>query len=73
MWKNVKLGYYLTPSFLLTAEDMEDEPFKAGKSGDAYEDLDHIHTFNLPENIELLAQFREVLDNKTAEDIYNPR
>ena len=52
---------------------MEDEPFKAGKTGDAYEDLDHIHTFNLPKNIELLAQFREVLDNKTAEDIYNPR
>ncbi len=52
---------------------MEDEPFKEGKTGDAYEDLDHIHTFNLPANIQLLSQFREVLDNKTAEDIYNPR
>ncbi len=52
---------------------MEDEPLKAGKSGDAYDDLDHIHTFNLPKNVELLAEFRQVLDNKTAEDVYNPR
>ncbi len=52
---------------------MEDEPFKAGKSGDSYDDLDHKHTFNLPKNIELLAQFRQVLDNKTAEDVYNSR
>jgi hypothetical protein len=55
------------------AESMEDEPFKAGKSGDSYDDLDHKHTFNLPKNIELLAEFRQVLDNKTAEDVYNPR
>jgi hypothetical protein len=52
---------------------MEDEPFKAGQSGDAYDDLEHVHTFNSPKNIDLLREFREVLDNKTEEDIYNPR
>jgi hypothetical protein len=35
--------------------------------------LDHVHTFNHPKNLELLAEFRQVLDNKTAEDTYNPR
>jgi len=55
------------------SDSMEDEPFKAGQSGDAYDDLDHVHTFNSPKNIDLLREFREVLDNKTEEDIYNPR
>ena len=52
---------------------MEDEPVKEGKTGDAYDDFDHVHTFNLPKNVELLAELRQVLDNKTAEDPYNPR
>ena len=52
---------------------MEDEPLKAGKSGDTYDDLDHVHTFNLAKNVELLAEFRKVLHNKTEQDIYNPR
>jgi len=52
---------------------MEDEPLKAGKSGDGYDDLEHVHTFNHPKNIELLREFRQILDNKTEEDIYNPR
>ena len=55
------------------AEGFENEPFKVGKSGSHYDDLDHVHTYNLPQNTELLAEFRKVLDNKTAEDIYNPR
>jgi alpha-glucosidase len=55
------------------SESMEDEPLKTGKTGDGYDDLDHIHTFNLAKNIELLAEFRQVLDNKTEEDPYNPR
>ena len=59
--------------FLLLADDMEDELFKAGKSGPDYDDLAHEKTFNLPKNVELLREFRQVLDNKTEEDVYNPR
>ena len=59
--------------FSPTAESLEDEPVKPGKSGNGYHDLDHIHTVNLPQNIELLGEFRKVLDDKTAEDAYNPR
>jgi hypothetical protein len=52
---------------------LEDEPVKPGKSGHEYHDLEHILTRKLPQNIELLAQFRKVLDDKTAEDVDNPR
>jgi hypothetical protein len=52
---------------------MEDELFKAGKSGPDYDDLAHEKTFNLPKNVDLLREFRQVLDNKTEEDIYSPR
>ncbi len=31
------------------------------------------YTYNHPKNLELLREFRQVLDNKTAEDEYNPR
>lgn len=50
-----------------------DETLKPGMSGDKYEDYDHSLTTNQPETIQLLKQFRDILDNKTAEDIYNPR
>lgn len=55
------------------AENFEDEDLKPGATGDAYEDYNHNRTMNHPETIKLLKQFREVLDSKTAEDIYNPR
>jgi len=57
----------------IIAQSFEDEHLKEGATGNSYEDFDHTKTMNLPETFEFLKQIREILDLKTAEDVYNPR
>ncbi len=52
---------------------MSEKPREGRAGGSAYEDLDHEHTYNLPETLELLKRFRKVLDEATAKDEENPR
>ena len=50
---------------------MADEAVVPGGVG--YDAVDHSKTYNLPEVLDLLRTFREVLDEKTAEDPSSPR
>jgi len=52
-------------------QQFRDEPPVSG--GNGYTSLEHKHTYDQPEVMKLLAEFRAVLDNKTKEDSYNPR
>jgi hypothetical protein len=49
----------------------EDQEFGDEGAGQKYGEQSK--TYNLPEVLTLLKEFRVVLDNKTAEDTYNPR
>lgn len=43
-----------------------DEPYRKGKEGSLlYEDIDHIYTTDLPEDIEIIYAWREFMDNYT--------
>lgn len=55
-------------------DQYQDEP-RASNSARAsdYAYLDHKFTYNQPEVLDLLTEFREVLDAKSDEDYYNPR
>lgn len=44
----------------------KDEGVVPGKSD--YESVDHKHTYNLPEVLDVLKKFRQVLDKKSEED-----
>ena len=56
---------------LITDERFLDEEVLSG--GDSYESVSRKYTYNLPECLDLLKEFRVVLDAKTKEDEYNPR
>eukprot|EP00096_Caligus_rogercresseyi_P009388 TRINITY_DN3180_c0_g1_i1.p1 TRINITY_DN3180_c0_g1~~TRINITY_DN3180_c0_g1_i1.p1 ORF type:complete len:642 (+),score=181.57 TRINITY_DN3180_c0_g1_i1:259-2184(+) len=61
---------------MFEAEDFGDEPINEDGGSDdpeAYSSLLHTKTYEQPENLDLLAEFRQVLDEKTAEDEANPR
>jgi len=57
---------------LFEAEDFGNEDIPRGTNR-PYADFEHPKTYNLPEVVDLLKEFRKVLDDKTAEDEYNPR
>lgn len=53
-------------------ENFEDEEKLSPKSR-TYSGLNHKYTHDLPEVLDLLRRFRDILDEKTKEDEYNPR
>merc|ERR1719376_478866 len=73
-WLDLGVDGFRVDSVAHFFENMEAGDEGAGSgSGDAYDSVDHKHTFDLPESVQLLKEFRAVLDEKTKEDEYNPR
>jgi glycosidase len=50
---------------LFEDEDLRDEPVKDEDSIDEYSQLDHKYTFNLPEVLNILREFRILLDKNS--------
>jgi alpha-glucosidase len=59
-------------SHLFEDKDYSDEKVTSSGGG-GYDSVDHSMTNNLPEVLDLLEEFRDVLDTKTEMDEYNPR
>ena len=58
------------------AHMIEDADFRDENVGADWESTgtdNHVHTYNHPENFDILRRFRKVLDAKTATDPANPR
>ncbi|XP_040573552.1 maltase A3 [Lepeophtheirus salmonis] len=77
-WLNLGVDGYRFDSVahMFESEDFADEPANDASNSDdetAYSSLLHTKTYEQPENLDLLAVFREVLDEKTAEDETSPR
>lgn len=50
---------------LFEDEALRDEPLKDEDAIDEYNQLDHMYTFNLPEVIDVLQEFRILLDKNS--------
>ena len=52
---------------------MEFKDEKVIPGGENYNSVEHTNTFDLPGNLDILKEFRSVLDAKTKEDESRPR
>lgn len=66
-WLNKGVDGFTMDSASLLFEESEykDEPL-LGTTDGSYDDLDHIYTEHQPETLDMICQFRELVDNYTA-------